>query len=1152
MEPSVERDVVRYESKFERRVKMYRMIVVGVVLLFSTLQVIGESLDQQFSDPPPQSRPWCYWYWINNHISKEGVTKDLEAMAEVGIGTALIGNQYFNTDPSGPVEMLSEQWWDVTVHAVREGKRLGIDIGLFNCPGWSQSGGPWIKPEQSMRYIASTEVRVSGPVDFDEHLVAPEGEFQDVAVLAVAVSKIDEQPLAARGATVTCSPPIKDSGNLVDNDLTTVASLSLGGNRKNQQIDIQVGQPFTARTVIVRPSRGFFKARLVVSAWVDGQYRVIRSGKYDRRKNAANVGPMRDGAVYVSLPPTQSDRFRVLVTDYRPGPGDKGNGLAEIEILSAARVEYAVEKQLGKMHPTPSPKWGDYQWPLSPSDADHPSHIDSSKVIDLTQRLSSDGRLTCQIPDGEWVIQRIGMRPTGVTNSPAAPNATGLEVDKMSRKHLDSHFDAFVGELIDRLGPDERTALKYVVADSYETGSQNWSDQLPQRFEEKYGYDPIPYLPVMSGRVVNSPEQSDRFLWDLRRLVADELADVYAAGLKQRSNQHGLKTWLENYGHWGFPGEFMRYGGACDLVSGEFWATGTLGNIECRSAASTAHAYGKKITYAEALTSGQNWELTPYKMKARGDWAFTEGINHFVLHVNIQQPDDQMPGINAWFGTEFNRHNTWFYQGKDWIDYLRRCHVMLQQGLHVADIAYFIGEDVPIMAGTRQPEQPAGHDFDFINAQVLLDRMSIRDGRWTLPDGKSYAVMVLPPLETMRPAVLEKFRALVAAGGVLFGQAPRKSPSLKDAAESDEIVRSITNQMWQGMSPGQTGTKRFGKGAVVQGDDLASVIESIGLAADVSNIDPKTVLWTHRQSDELDIYFVSNQKNAAVDLDPIFRVSPDREPELWSADTGHIEKTARFERLGTGTRVPIRLGPAGSIFVVFRKTSAPVSNPVVDVTGPKPMSILVDGGGEFASAKASGIYDIRRSDDSVVRLDVDELPTPIAIDDDGWSLEFMPGRDMPASIELETLAFWTDLETPSVVHYSGTGGYRTTFEFPSERLDRNDLSFELDLGDVQPMARVWLNGADLGLVWKPPFVVDVGDHLRAGKNDLRVDVTNLWSNRLVGELKYPDGFPEVSEKTFTPTWFSKRRLKKNRQIQASGLAGPVNILSVKKIPLGRE
>lgn len=1122
--------------------------VFVIVLVFSLMsEGRSESLEKRFLNPSDQTRPWCYWYWVNNQISKEGVTKDLEAMAEVGIGTALIGNQYFGNQPPGPVKMLSEEWWDITVHAVREGKRLGVDIGLFNCPGWSQSGGPWVKPEQAMRYITSTEVRVTGPTTLNEILPTSADAFQDVAVLAIPVSKNDELSLHARNPKITCVPKIDGAENLVDGDAKTSAMLGLSKKQKKQQIDIQVNRPFVARSVVLKPLDAFFMGKITISAWVNGAYKVVRRGDYDRRKNSADVGPIPRGPVYLAIPATQSDRFRVEFSSYRAGHGAKGAEFGEIEILSAPRVEYSVEKQLGKMHPTPMPMWGDYSWPEAPDDPLNPSYVDASKVINLSDRLDADGRLKCKIPAGDWVIQRIGMLPTGVKNGPAAPNASGLEVDKMSRKHLDAHFDAFVGELLTRLTPEEKTAFKYVVGDSYEKGSQNWTDDLPVTFKEKYGYDPIPFLPVLSGRVVQSPNASDRFLWDLRRLVADQLADVYAAGLKERSNDNGLKTWLENYGHWGFPGEFMRYGGACDLVAGEFWATGSLGNIECRAAASTAHAYGKPITYAEALTSGDNWVLTPYKMKARGDWAFTEGINHFVLHVNIQQPDEQLPGMNAWFGTEFNRHNTWYFEGKDWIDYLRRCHVLLQHGLHVADFAYFIGEDAPIMTGTRQPEQPVGYDFDFINAQVLLERMSINDGRWTLPDGKSYAVLVLPPLKTMRPAVLTKLRELVKEGGVLYGTAPEKSPSLKDAEKADAVIQSVAKEMWQGLAEGDSGIKPFGQGQVIQGVLMEQMMSSIQLPADVSDIDPEQVLWTHRQTAEMDIYFVSNQQKKTVEINPVFRVPNDRAPELWFADSGKMEKTARYEVASTGTRVLLQLGPLDSVFVVFRKSEVG-SNPVVEVDGPMSPSILQEKDGVYLFAKEAGTYSLKRADQSVIELNVAPLPKSVELNPKSWTLEFMEGRDMPELIALDTLKFWTDMEPLSITHYSGTATYGTTFKMPKILLNQSDLRFELDLGNVDPMARVRLNGRDLGLLWKPPFVVDVTDHLKVGKNELKVDVTNLWSNRLLGEMKYPDGFPGEAKNTFVPKWSSKRKLKANRAIQPSGLAGSVNVKAIRKVP----
>lgn len=899
------------------------------------------------------------------------------------------------------------------------------------------------------------------------------------------MQEADAVKLSARNPTVSASPAIDHPEFAVDGDLETGLPLS---SKETVQLDIQVSEAFTARSATLFPGIGDFKTRIEIQAWEEGGYQTIREVKYDRRNGSPGVGPMPKGAVYVALPPTKTDRFRLIFSPRAEARGSAKVGtIAEVEILSAARVEYAVEKQLGKMFPKPLPLWGDYLWPDPPEP--NGEAIDPRKVINLT------GQDTVELPAGEWVIQRIGMLSTGVENGPAAPHATGLEVDKMNRAHLEPHFDAFVGELLRRLTPEERTTLKYVVGDSYEKGPQNWTDDLENIFQETYGYDPIPFLPVLSGRVVGNAETSDRFLWDLRRLVADRVADEYVGGLRDLCHEHNLKLWLENYGHWGFPGEFMRYGGECDLVAGEFWVTGTLGNIECRAAASTAHAYGKPMVYAEAFTSGVNWDYAPFDLKARGDWAFTEGINHFVLHLYIQQPDEVAPGMNAWFGTEFNRHNTWFYEGKEWFDYLRRCHVLLQQGLHVADFAYFIGEDAPIMTGTCQPALPKGYDFDYINAEVILERMSVKDGRWTLPDGKSYAVLVLPPLQTMRPAVLQKLSDLVKAGGVLYGDAPLRSPSLHDVENADRRIAQYSDELWE--------KGNVGKGHVFRGVELSQVLDELQLGPDVSCVDD-SVLWIHRQTPEMDIYFLSNQQKETVQIEPVFRVAEARQPELWYADTGKMERVGEYTRNENGIRVPLTLDPAGSVFVVFRKPGA--------------------------------------SADLPVRKPLGDLESVIALDDQAWSLEFMPGRDVPEHIKLDRVGFWTELEDEAIVHYSGTATYRTSFKLSRDWKPEPGERVELDLGEVGEIARVHLNGTELGLLWKPPFRMEVSDALKAGTNELTIDVTNLWSNRMVGEQKYPDGFPgREGRKEFHPKSSIPGRGLEKRTIQPSGIAGPVRI-----------
>ena len=460
----------------------------------------------------------------------------------------------------------------------------------------------------------------------------------------------------------------------------------------------------------------------------------------------------------------------------------------------------------------------------------------------------------------------------------------------MNRRHLAPHFDAYVGELLRRLKPEERKSWKYVIADSYETGLQNWTDGLRGDFQKTYGYDPQPYLPALGGRVVGSADVTDRFLWDLRRLVADRIARDYVGGLRDLTRAQGMKLWLENYGHFGFPSEFLLYGAYTDEVSGEFWLGRNKNVVEVRAASSAAHIYGKSPVWSEAFTARNlTFQTTPRDLKAQGDWSFCEGINQFVLHVYIHQPDEQKPGLNAWFGTEFNRHNTWFGKSKSWIDYLRRCSVMLQTGRPVADFAVFITEDAPKMTGPKGGGIPAGHDYDFINADAILHRLTVRDGHLVLPDGTRYAALVLPDSATMRPAVARKLQELAKAGAKIIGSKPTRSPSLQNHPACDAETRELAT--WKALPNAA----------------------ALGLQPDVTA--PADMLWKHRQTPDLDIYFLSNQSSNERTETLSFRTTG-RPASLWNAVNSEIHPVAHTEANGRSS-ITLRLPPQGSIFVVF-------------------------------------------------------------------------------------------------------------------------------------------------------------------------------------------------------------------------------------------
>lgn len=1037
-------------------------------------------LEAHFRQPPDSVKPWMYWYWISDNISRKGITRDLETMARLGIGEAFIGNIGLPEVPYGRVPVLGQAWWGLTKHAFHEAARTGVHLGMFNSPGWSQSGGPWVKPGQAMRHLVRGEWVVKGPLDLRRKLAVPWTDFQDVALLAFPAPE-DDGACLGTGARLQSDPRIPGLDQAFDGDTATVALLPASSSLS---ISWAARGAFTARSLAVWPSRHPVAARAELQAYRNGTWVSLRRFEINRSNPALHVGPEPFAPVVVAFPATTAERFRLLLSGFGPG-----TGLAEICLSSAARLERYPEKQLAKMHQTPHPLWGAYQWPRQAEPGDSALVVAPSTVQQLGDSLAADGTLHWQVPPGRWVIQRIGMVPTGVTNAPAPPEATGPEVDKMSSEALKAHFEAFIGRILDSLPDNDRKTFRHVVADSYETGSENWTDGFAGAFKQRYHYDPLPWLPVLSGRLVGSAEASDRFLWDLRRLVADKIAYAYVGGLRQLSEAHGLRVWLENYGHWGFPSEFLLYGGQSDDIAGEFWTEGDLGTIELRDAASAAHIYGKRQVFAESFTAGgQAFKRYPGLLKKRGDWSFTEGVNHTLLHVYIEQAYDSMPGVNAGFGTEFNRQNTWFPHAKPWIDYLRRCMFMLQRGRPVADVCYFIGEGAPSMTGTREPALPKGYDFDYINADVIEHRLQVRDGRLVLPGGASYRLMVLPPLKTMRPELLRKISALVAEGATILGEPPERSPSLEGYPRCDEVVRRLADSLWQQADGKQVRAVRFGRGTVLRGMDLDAALARQGLRPDLQLPEGSPLLYVHRQMADADIYFLSNQSDSMVSVTAAFRVQG-RQPELWDAVSGSIRPLPAYRQDSGRTYVPLRFAPAQSWFVVFRRPSAGAS----------------PSGENFPEGRVLQV-----------------LGGP-------WSVRFDSAMRGPAApVLMDSLTDWSRSPLDSIRYYSGAAVYRKTFRAarpePGERV-------VLELGRVGVLAELRLNGHELGGLWTPPWQVDVTDALRQGDNTLEIRVVNLWVNRLIGDSRLPPAD--------RPTWSAVAPYHPEDPLEPSGLLGPV-------------
>jgi hypothetical protein len=1047
---------------------MKSLFTFAAVVLFALGGCQSSSLEKHFVSPPKSVQTSIYWYWISDNISKEAVVKDLHSMKQAGINRAFIGNIGLSPQeaPYGKVKLLSDEWWEVMHTALKTATELDIEIGIFNSPGWSQSGGPWITPEQSMRYLASSEIRVKGPQKISQQLEKPSDDFQDVKVIAWPVPADYGINLIKSG-----SPDIK----LVQPE--TVMNISLD-------------KPSVARSLVIYPEEHRMRAECELQVKDGKEYRTLRKFTVDRSNPALNVGFAPYAPVAVSFPETEAKDFRIIFSKASPN-----SGIKRVVLSSSPVVERYAEKTLAKMFQSPLPYWHDYLWDKQPEITDPAAVTSPQQVMDISGKMDGDGTLVWDVPEGEWIIMRTGMASTGVTNSPASPEGTGLEVDKMSKKHVASHFNAFLGKIIERIPAADRKTWKAVVEDSYEMGGQNFTDDFLAEFHQRYGYDPVPFLPVYQGHTIGSLDLSDRFLWDVRRLVADKVSYDYVGGLREISHQHGLTTWLENYGHWGFPGEFLQYGGQSDEIGGEFWSEGDLGDIENRAASSCAHIYGKTKVSAESFTcAGAAYSRYPARMKRRGDWSFTEGINNTLMHVYIQQAyEDRYPGVDAWFGNEFNRKNTWFAHIDLFVQYLKRCNYMLQQGLNVADVAYFIGEDVPKMTGIRDPELPKGYSFDYINAEVIVRDLAVKDGRLVLPHGTSYRVLVLPKLETMRPEVLQKIEQLVADGAVILGPPPSRSPSMENYPAADRQVQDLANKMWGGLSVKQ---RSYGKGTILTNMNMAEVFELLDVKPDCAFTEGDPALYAHRSCNGAEIYFISNQSERQIRINPRFRVSG-MKPELWDAASGAVRPLPAFEQNGGTTAVPVQLEPLESAFIVFRQEGKPSASGI-EANYPQPELV----------ADITSSWEVRFESDEIKRGPAD----PVIFD---------------------RLQDWSKHTDENIRYFSGMAVY--TANVAIGKLPDGRMMY-LDLGKVTATSRVKINGQYAGGAWTAPYRVDISRFIRKGNNVIEVEVCNTWVNRLIGDQRLPESERRVQ--SGVSPW------QAGSPLQESGLLGPVRIISI--------
>ena len=1120
---------------------------IAVILGMGSIlaQNAPDPLKSGFKNPPDSARPRVWWHWMNGNITKVGIKLDLEWMHRVG----LAGFQNFDAALATPqvvkhrLPYMTPEWKDAFKYATLLADQLGMEEGIASSPGWSETGGPWVPPSQGMKKYVWSVTRVQGGKPFTGTLAHPPsntGAFQNLGIRDTLASPAgapaapqfyadaavvayrrpaSDVPVESLRPKMTASAGRPDMAMLSDGDLGKTTKLPIPAAGKSAWIQYEFAEPQTMRslTIVMKNMNGIAG---LLTGITNPEKSLEASDDGHTFRTVVKLPEVGAPEHTVAFPPVKAKFFRVVFKRTPPPPlpawlsgldpaslGIKIGArptdyeIAEMDLHPGARVNRFEEKAafsaLPDLYEFATP-------PYARVDA-----IPKGGVIDLTSKMHPDGTLDWTPPPGNWVVLRFGYSLLGITNHPATKEATGLEVDKLNAKYVKNYMNHYLDSYKETVGAGYmgKRGIRYVVTDSWEAGSQNWTDNMIAQFRKRRGYDPLPWMPVLTGQVVESSEASDRFLWDFRKTIADLIADEHYGQVEASLKERGMGHYGESHESGrAFVADGMEVKKLDDIPMSAMWTQLPGVNKEQynydaddRESASVAHIYGQNLVAAESMTAAAApWAWSPATLKPTADSEFLNGINRFMIHESAHQPlVGKAPGLTLGpFGQWFNRNETWAEEAGPWVNYIARSSFLLQQGRFSADLVYFYGEDSNLTAifHNKAPDVPAGYGFDYINADALIHELSVTNGRISTASGMSYRVLGLDPYsQHMSLPVLRAIHKLVEDGAVVAGPKPTDDPSL---ADNQAEFRRLDHELFGD----GTGVTHVGKGTVYAHSSLADVFNALKVAPDFDTTKPEEdtrILFVHRRLAGGDVYFLDNRNNRDETVDASFRVTG-KAPELWYAETGQSEP-ASYKIADGRTTVPLHLEPWGTVFVVFRKAAHAASRTLPKV-----------------------------------------VETQLATVGGPWSVSFQPGRGAPASVTLDRLTSWSDSPDTGVKYFSGTGTYTKTIDAPAAWF-KNGAHLWIDLGDVKNLADVAVNGRSLGIVWHVPYRVDVTNALKPGANEVTIKVTNAWVNRLIGDQQ-PDA---TTKYTFTDV----KPYKADSPLLPSGLLGPLHLYSVTKVAI---
>ncbi|MGY5356158.1 glycosyl hydrolase [Wenyingzhuangia sp. IMCC45467] len=799
-------------------------------------------------------------------------------------------------------------------------------------------------------------------------------------------------------------------------------------------------------------------------------------------------------------------------------------------VWTQIKVNHSIKNPIVIKQPSVDKKWNYYQ-DIAVIAIPDQDIVSKNNVIDISDKMTEQGVLNWKVPKGKWIILRFGHTTTGQTNINTSPlSGVGLECDKLSKEAVKKYWSGYPSQLIALAGKNAGTTFTQIEIDSYEAGEQNWTPEMLYNFKKLRGYDLLSWMPVIAGKTIESKALSSRFKYDWKKTISDLFANNYYLYMDELTRETpGMDLLVEPYTG---PFDIQSASGGESQLACEFWTRPNWGWKTVQPVVSAAHTLGKQVVNAEAFTCWplSAWQDGPYELKGAGDRAFCKGVNQLMLHAAAQNPwTNVKPGMTfGKWGTQFSPGQTWWnHGGKEWVDYLTRCQLMLQKGLYVGDICY-----LQLFGDRNKNSRPKGYAGDECGERAFLERMTVKDGRLQMPDGMSYSVLVLPKSNRITEPVAKKIRQLVKKGAVVIGAKPNKAIDLENYPANDECIKKIGDDVWGDCDGNLIKEHKYGKGKVFCGESLPNVLHKLNVQPDLQFSDDTGLEWIHKKENNLDIYFISNQENKAVKVNASFRIQG-KEPELWHADTGQMEKALHWKKNDKRTDVLLNLDPRGSVFVVFQKDT---------------------------SKQGPGLSKNITTKSSVINIE------------GAWKVNFPSGWGAPESIVLDELSSWTDNKDSRVKYFSGTASYVKEIEVPASFCNSNTV-VSLDLGAVKNIAEVFLNGEKCGTLWKPPFRLNFGSKLKTGKNILEVQITNLWPNRMIGDefepedaewgepfvYPYAPGNPVIGRMLATvPQWLVEKKLRpsKNRytfvsfkffnkdsKLLPSGLLGPVKLES---------